>query len=237
MKKTERLFHVIEQLRAARQPITAQTIADELGVSVRTIYRDITLLTAQGLPISGEAGLGYVIASDFNAPALQFSIDELDIIAIGLRMAYRDGDEPMRRAADLALSKIRSGLKRKDQFDTIDLYAPGRNNAPNADFMTRARLAIRNKVAVEMNYISLGNTRTTRRVKPMALLFFKESTLLSGWCETRQDFRNFRLDRITTLRETSESFKAEHYKLRKAYFDMINEESRIYKDNGHTNLH
>ena len=92
MKKTERLFHLVERLRSAQRPMTAETLASELEVSERTIYRDVKLLMLQGLPIEGEAGVGYVISRDFNAPALQFTRDELEILSIGLRMVYRDGD-------------------------------------------------------------------------------------------------------------------------------------------------
>ncbi|MEP3888814.1 MAG: WYL domain-containing protein [Hellea sp.] len=224
MKKTERLFHVIDSLRAARKPITAMQIASDLGVSQRTIYRDVKLLISQGLPIIGEAGMGYVIDADFNAPPLQFSADELDVISIGLRIAYRDGDAAMRRAADAAFAKIRAGLKNTERLDAIDLYAPGINTTPNAKFLSQARHAVRNKTTLEITYLSLANDISTRRVKPMALLFFKEATLLSGYCGLRHDFRHFRIDRIESLIDTGERFSGEHYKLRKAYFDQMKRE-------------
>ena len=224
MKKTERLFHVIDSLRAARKPITAAQIAEDLGVSMRTIYRDVKLLISQGLPITGEAGMGYVIDSDFNAPPLQFNADELDVISIGLRIAYRDGDAAMRSAADAAFAKIRAGLKNSERLDAIDLYAPGINTAHNAEFLSQTRQAVRHKAVLEITYLSLSDTLSTRRVKPMALLFFKDATLLSGYCELRQDFRHFRIDRIESLTDTGERFTAEHYKLRKAYFDQVKRE-------------
>lgn len=230
MKKTERLFNVIERLRAARSPITAAQIAQDMGVTSRTIYRDMKLLTSQGLPIIGEAGMGYVIDSDFNAPALQFNADELDVISIGLRIAYRDGDAAMRNAADTAFAKIRAGLKYSEKLDAIDLYAPGINKTSNAEFLTQARHAVRNKSILEIQYMSLNNTVSKRKVKPLALLFFKEATLLSGYCEMRQDFRNFRIDRIQRLTLTGERFAAQHYKLRKAYFDMIKKDRKASKN-------
>ena len=224
MKKTERLFNIIDLLRAARRPMTAEKIANDLGVTPRTIYRDVKLLMIQGFPIIGEAGIGYVIDSDFNAPALQFSADELDVISIGLRLAYRDGDDAMRGAADLALSKIRAGLKHGAKLDAIDLYAPDISVVPNSPLLTQARHAIRNKQVIEINYQSLKSEVSVRDVKPLALLFFRQATLLSAYCELRQDFRNFRIDRITEMILTGQRFAPEHYKLRKAYFDMVKRE-------------
>lgn len=224
MKKTERLFNLIDVLRAARRPITAKQIADDMGVTPRTIYRDVKLLMSQGLPIQGEAGVGYVIDSDFNAPALQFNADELDVISIGLRMSYRDGDAAMRRAADSAFAKIRAGLKYGEKLDGIDLYAPDLSAAPSTPFLTQARHAVRDKNILDIRYKSIDGVVSSRRIKPLALLFFKEATLLSAYCEMRKDFRNFRIDLIDQMKLTGERFKSEHYKLRKAYFDMIKKE-------------
>lgn len=201
--------------------MTAEKIASDMGVTPRTIYRDVKLLMIQGFPIIGEAGIGYVIDSDFNAPALQFSADELDVISIGLRLAYRDGDEPMRDAANLALSKIRAGLKHGAKLDAIDLYAPDLSSTPNSPLLTQARHAIRNKYVIEIKYLSINDDISFRGVKPLALLFFRQATLLSAYCELRQDFRNFRIDRIMEMNLTGQRFAPEHYKLRKAYFDMV----------------
>ena len=230
MKKTERLFHLIDVLRAARGPITAKQIARDMGVTPRTIYRDVKLLMSQGLPIQGEAGIGYVIDSDFNAPALQFSADELDVISIGLRIAYRDGDSAMQQAADSAFAKIRAGLRHGEKLDAIDLYAPDMSAANNASFLTQARHAVRDKNILEISYKSLDNIVSLRQVKPLALLFFRQATLLSAYCEMRKDFRNFRIDRIDKMALTGERFKADHYKLRKAYFDMIKREREVRGD-------
>ena len=229
MKKTERLFHVIEQLRAARRPITAYRLAGELGVSERTIYRDVKLLIAQGLPIMGEAGVGYVLAPGFNAPPLQFTHDELDVLSIGLRIAFREGDTPMRKAAENAFSKIRAGMKDSIDFDAIDLYAPSGPSAAPSSLLTQARLAIRNKSVITISYLSLSGEATQRALKPIALLFFREATLLSGYCELRQDFRNFRLDRIESFNDTGARFTTEHYRLRRAYFAMIRKEKQAYR--------
>ncbi len=224
MKKTERLFHLVERLRSAQRPMTAEKLAGELEVSERTIYRDVKLLMLQGLPIEGEAGVGYVISSDFNAPALQFTRDELEILSIGLRMVFRDGDGPMQRASETAFSKIRSGLKGIADLDIIDLYAPEGTFPLEQPYLTKTRVAIRNRSIIEVEYLSLEGETTTRRLKPLALLFFPAATLVAGFCELRQDFRNFRVDRFKSLTETPEKFTGEHYRLRRAYFEMVRNE-------------
>lgn len=229
MKKTERLFHVLETMRAARNPITADRLARDLGVSERTIYRDVKLLISQGLPIMGEAGVGYVLAPEFDAPPLQFTHDELDVLSIGLRLAYRDGDEAMRAAAETSLSKIRAGLKNREAFDSISLYAPGAGLSPASPILSNARHAIRNKSVVSFDYISLKDEQSSRRLKPLALLFFKDANLLAGFCEMRRDFRNFRIDRISNFQETLERFTSEHFRLQRDYFNIIRQEERRYK--------
>lgn len=221
MRRTERLFHLVERLRAAKHPTTAQKLAEEFGVTERTVYRDMKLLTLQGLPISGEAGIGYVMGAGYNAPALQFTPDELEILSIGLRLVFRDGDDPMRRAAESTLSKIQTGLKGQTDFDAIDLYATGERTDYPDSILTQSRLAIRNRLIINIDYESIDGTQTTRRIKPLALLFFHNATLLAGYCELRQDFRNFRADLITNFATTADSFQSEHYALRQSYVTMI----------------
>jgi len=233
MKKTERLFHLIEQLRGSPRPATAANLARELGVSERTIYRDTKLLIAQGLPITGEAGVGYVLEPHFDAPPLQFTADELDLLSIGLRIAYREGDQPMRRAAETAFAKIREGLRTKTNLDSIDLYAPSWEPEQTLTLMSEARVAIRNKSVVRFKYESLAGDKTNRELKPLALLFFRDATLLAGYCLLRQDFRNFRLDRITHFEETGTRFTAEHYRLRKAYFEEVKRAKQAQADQNH----
>ena len=235
MKKTERLFNLIEQLRGSSRPATAASLARELGVSERTIYRDTKLLISQGLPITGEAGIGYVLEPHFNAPPIQFTADELDILSIGLRIAFREGDQPMRRAAETAFAKIRTGLKDKAALDSIDIYAPGGQQNAGSKLLSTLRVAIRNKSIIRFDYLSLAEDKTQREIKPLALLFFRDATLLSGYCMLRQDFRNFRIDRISTFVETGKRFTAEHYALRKAYFASIKTE-RSRHPNGQDNL-
>jgi predicted DNA-binding transcriptional regulator YafY len=224
MNKTERLFHVVEALRAARRPITANTIAADFGVSPRTIYRDIKLLITQGLPIMGEAGVGYKLADDFDAPPLGFTQDELEVLSIGLRIAYRDGDAAMRKAADAAFAKIKGGLKDSSTFDSIALFAPSMRTPEGPALLSQVRSAIRNKVGIGFKYTALSGTVTKRQIKPLALLFFKDATLIAGYCDMREDFRNFRIDRIEDYAETGERFKNIHYRLIRDYYASLKKE-------------
>ena len=223
MKRTERLFHLLERLRSASQPITAGQLAVELGTSDRTIYRDIKLLIEQGLPIMGETGIGYVLDKEFNAPALQFSQDELEILSIGLRFVYREGDWQMRRTAELVLSKIQAGLKGRVDFGDIDLFVAGVSNHC-VPFLSAIRKAIRERKIIQIEYRSLEGDPSHRRVKPLALQFFHNATLFAGYCELRKDYRHFRVDRIETFHETDEAFREEHYKLRRAFFEKLKQE-------------
>lgn len=221
MRRTERLLHLAERLTAARKPVTAQNLSDEFGVSERTVYRDIRLLSEQGLPISGEPGIGYVMAAGYNAPALQFTLDELEILSIGLRLVFRDGDAPMQRASESILSKIQTGLKGATDFDAIGLYATGERSSYTDPVLTWARLAIRKRAIVEIDYESIGGEHTKRTIKPLALLFFHNATLLAAFCELRQDFRNFRVDLIQSFQTTPKSFQSDHYRLRRTYLESI----------------
>lgn len=227
MRKTERLFHLVERLRSAKQPITAMTLAEEFEISDRTVYRDIKLLASQGLPISGEAGIGYVMAPEFNAPPLQFTHDELELLSIGLRLAFREGDSPMRAAVETAFSKIRSGLKGHIDLDAIDLYAPGAEFYQKGPFLSDARRAIRKHAILDIEYESLAGEVTNRQIKPLALLFFSEATLIAAYCQLRESFRNFRIDRIGKMQETGDNFNTEHFSLRRELFKEIRKSRNI----------
>ena len=130
----------------------------------------------------------------------------------------------MRRTAETILSKIKTGLKGLADFDAIDLYAVGEEIEYTEPHLTNARLAIRNRAVIEIDYQRIDGHMTNRRVKPIALLFFHNATLLAGFCELRQDFRNFRVDLIREMRETRDSFQAEHFRLRRAYFESVRRE-------------
>lgn len=224
MKKTERLFRIIDRVRGHQRAVTAEQLAREMNVTVRTIYRDIKTLQYQSIPIEGEAGVGYMLSSDFDAPPLSFDRDELDALTIGLRLIGREGDPALKGAALSALEKIRTVAKvSKDGTDT-PLYAPDFGRHEHLHMMSIMRLAIREATVLDVEYEALSGARTLRTLKPLALVFFPNAHLLAAYCELRSDFRNFRMDRIHTARDTGQSFKPEKNKLLRQYQQKVRAE-------------
>lgn len=179
-------------------------LADELGVTPRTIYRDVATLVAQGAPIAGEAGLGYVLRPGFFLPPLMFDEDELDAIVLGLGLVGRRGDEELARAARHALAKIEVMLPpAKAEASRASPLLAGRLGRQEAPWLPVLRRAIRGERRLELRYVDAKGAASERVVWPFAIGFFQAADVLAAWCETRADFRHFRLDRIAaaTLRD------------------------------------
>lgn len=196
MSRSARLLDLIQVLRRHRRPVTAARLSDELGVSLRTVYRDIGTLTAEGAPIEGEAGLGYVLKRGFMLPPLMFGEDEVDALILGLRLVAERGDPGLERAAADALAKIVAVLpdEMEDAAATSGLLAgPGGSGAPT---LAGIRQAIRAEHKMRLRYTDKKGAATDRVVWPVALGFFEAVEVLAAWCEMRRDFRHFRLDRI-----------------------------------------
>ncbi len=170
-------------------------------MSLRTLYRDIATLAAQGAPIEGEAGLGYVLKPGFFLPPLMFTMDEVDTLILGLRLVAQRGDEDLDRAADNALAKIVAVLpeEMEDVAATSGLLAaPGASAA--TPHLALIRRAIRAEEKLWLRYTDKKSATTERTVWPVAIGFFEAAEVLAAWCETRRDFRHFRLDRIADAR-------------------------------------
>lgn len=196
LSRSARLLDLIQALRRRRRPVPAAQLADELGVSLRTIYRDVDTLVAQGAPIQGEAGLGYVLKPGFFLPPLTFNADEVDALILGLRLAAQRGDPSLERAASDALAKIAAVLRPEleDAAAWSGLLAgPGPAPAPH---LAAIRRAIQAEEKLRLRYADKKGAETERTVWPVALGFFEAAEVLAAWCETRQGFRHFRLDRI-----------------------------------------
>lgn len=236
MKKTERLFRIIDRLRARKTAMTADQLALEMGVSVRTIYRDMKSLAGQAIPVEGEAGVGYLLGSGFDAPPLAFDNDELEALAIGLRLIQREGDTILRGAAMSALEKIRVTAKSPKFLEDMPIYAPGMGRHEHLHILSVLRLAIRNASVMTLDYEALSNERTLRKVKPVALIFFPNAILLAAWCFLRQDYRNFRIDRVVSCIDSGESFKKEKPKLLRGYHAHVKADMACRKNqaNGST---
>lgn len=205
MSRSARLLDLIQALRRHRRPVTAAQLAAELGVALRTIYRDVDTLVAQGAPIKGEAGVGYVLQPGYFLPPLVFTTGEVDALVLGLRFAAQRGDPDLQRAADDALAKIVAVLPEgaEDAASASGLLAaPGA--APATPHVPVLRRAMDAEEKLWLRYTDKKGAATERTVWPVALGFFEAAEVLAAWCETRRDFRHFRLDRIASAEPTGQ---------------------------------
>ena len=228
MRRADRLFDIIEFLRRAKRVVTAQQLAEELEVSVRTIYRDIADLQASRVPIEGEAGLGYMLRSGYELPPLMFTEDEIEALVFGARMVRAWGDATFTQAADAAVAKITAVLpERLSRIaeTTPVTVAPGRaRDRDNFNrHLTPIRRAIRERRKLALEYSALSEERTARVVRPLGLAFFGPFWMLAGWCEMRRDFRTFRIERIVVLKVTDDVFRDEEGKTIEDFYARPNE--------------
>lgn len=204
MSRTERLLDLLQLLRQRRTPVTGPDLARDLGISIRTLYRDIATLQAQGADIEGEPGLGYVLRPGFMLPPLMFSPDEIEALVLGSRwVAARAADERLGKAASNALVKITAVLPpdlRESAEGSTLLVAPGDVARPSVD-PALIRLAIRKEHKLSITYRKEDGSESSRIIWPILIGFFDNARILAGWCEMRSDYRNFRIDRIVKLEE------------------------------------
>lgn len=202
MRRADRLFDIIQALRTAAKPVTARALAARLEVTERTVYRDIATLQARRLPIEGAVGVGYVLRPGFDLPPLMFDLDEVEAIAVGIRMLSRTGDKGLQGAAERVASKLTVLLPSylRDQLDMPSVFVSdyGAPAPPVAD-LSRIRAAIRDECKLRITYTDSQEAATERTVWPFAIAYYVQATLMSAWCELRRDFRHFRVDRICAL--------------------------------------
>ncbi len=223
MRRSDRLFDLIQTLRVATQPMTAATIADRLEVTVRTVYRDVATLQARRVPIEGAPGIGYVLRRGFDLPPLMFTADEIDAIAVGARLVRRLRDPGLQDAADSVLAKVttvlpealRSGVTAAPFF-----VSDGSAQIPEGIALSEVRLAIRETRKVRITYNDAQGRRTNRTVWPIAMAYYVDVTLLGAWCELRTDFRHFRVERILTSSILDDRFSTEGGKLMERWFAL-----------------
>jgi predicted DNA-binding transcriptional regulator YafY len=207
--RTERLFTLMDALRRHRRPVTAADLGAELGVSVRTIYRDIQVLSGLGAPIDGEAGLGYLLRPGFFLPPLMFDEAELEALVLGVRVVGRQGDEALAAAARNALAKIAAAAPAdlRDAIAATGLWAPPRwTPEPDRHLLAPLREAIRRECKVRIGYTDEKGATTARLVWPIALAFYEDRRTVAAWCELRSGFRHFRTDRIGELHATGDRY-------------------------------
>ncbi|KTD41332.1 helix-turn-helix transcriptional regulator [Legionella parisiensis] len=209
MSRTERLLDLIQLLRRHRFPVSGVSLAQELGISLRTLYRDISMLKGQGAPIEGEAGMGYVLRPGFTLPPLMFTADEIEAIVLGSRWVVDRTDSKLKVAAQNALAKIAAVLPNelREQLDISGLLiAPGNITESRDADLILIRKAIRLEKKLQLTYQDANENSSQRIVWPLALGFFDQVRILIAWCELRQDFRHFRTDRLIELNLTETNY-------------------------------
>jgi predicted DNA-binding transcriptional regulator YafY len=229
MDKTERLFSLLDALRRRRSPVTAETLAEEQDVSVRTIYRDVQTLIGLGAPIEGEAGLGYVLRSGFFMPPLMFSPVELEALVLGARWVQTLPDGELGEAAKNALAKIAfaSSDDLRGRIADPGLWPVNLGNArPGAPVLERARQAMREEHAVRIAYEDESGQATERTIWPIQLAYYEHKEIVAAWCCLRQDYRLFRTDRIASFELTNEPYGRPRRELSKEWMSRWEEARR-----------
>ena len=226
MRRADRLFDIIQRLRAAPRPLTAAALADQLEVTVRTIYRDIAALQASRVPIEGAPGIGYVLRRGFDLPPLMFNSDEIDAIAVGARHVRRLRDPKLQQAADSVLAKVTAVLPemlRGHLAEPPFYVSEGSARPPTGVDLAEVRGAIHQARKMSIDYCDDKGRRTQRTIWPIAMAYYVDVSLIGAWCELRNDFRSFRVDRIQSSRLLDEHFSPEHGRLAAAWLALSKE--------------
>jgi predicted DNA-binding transcriptional regulator YafY len=199
MRKADRLFQIIQILRRARGPITAEVIAQELETSKRSVYRDIAALMGQRVPIRGEAGIGYVLDRDFDLPPLMLTVEEIEAAVLGAQWVIGRGDPALAKAAQDLIAKIGAAVPERLRpfvLEPATATPPGHGVVPDSLNMLEIRAQIHAGRKIRIAYRDEQDRVSDRTIWPIAVAYFQTVRLLVAWCETRQDFRHFRTDRI-----------------------------------------
>jgi predicted DNA-binding transcriptional regulator YafY len=228
MARTTRLLALLQSLRGKSRPVTAASLAEELAVSERTLYRDIAELTAQGAPIYGEAGIGYVLRPGLFLPPLMLSEDETEAVVLGLRYVDQRGDAVLAKAASDALAKIAAVLSpasKEAMQNPTALPGPAGWGFPDNEIdLGSLRRAIRSQAKLRIDYADASGAKSNRVIWPIALGFMNAARVVVGWCERRQAYRTFRTDRIMSAQETGEHYKGRRNVLLQGWRAQTNDE-------------
>jgi predicted DNA-binding transcriptional regulator YafY len=210
MRRADRLFQIVQLLRG-RRVVTAAELAGELEVSLRTVYRDVRDLVASGVPIEGEAGVGYCLPRGFDLPPLMFDEDELGALVLGARMVQAWGDETLARRARSVLSKVETVLpeRLRPRLEEVELFVPLSLRAEIRANLESFRAGIDGRHKVRFRYTADSGGETQRTVRPLCLTFWGTVWTATAWCELREDFRTFRPDRMHDVERLDEPFADE----------------------------
>lgn len=224
MAKSDRLLQLMQCLRTFPAPVKAHALSRELGVSLRTIYRDVESLRKSGALIDGEAGYGYTLQEDPALPPMMFSRDEMEALVLGLREVVQVADPILAKAAENALSKLKASLpeRMRAEFEHAVLYAKRFYCRPEISIDIEAlRQATRNEQVISIDYADAEDNRTLRQIQPLAIVFFDRSLVVMAWCELRADYRSFRIDRIIEMTVTDRSFRPRRVAMLREYLDRV----------------
>ena len=236
MDKTERLFAIMDALRRHRRPVTAAALAEEQGVSVRTLYRDVQTLIGLGAPINGEAGVGYMLRPGFFLPPLMFTPEELEALVLGARWVGARPDTTLAGAARNALAKIATASPDdlRDRISNTGLW-PVRAywEGGEVPLLGVVREAIRDERVLAISYADENGRTTERQVWPVTLAYYEEKQILAAWCTMREDFRHFRIDRIVSAAPAEGRFGKRRAVLAREWEDVWRAEQKArYPDEG-----
>jgi predicted DNA-binding transcriptional regulator YafY len=210
MRRADRLLRIIQILRRHRRPVKGQMMSEELEVSLRTLYRDIADLITDGVPIRGEAGVGYVLGQGYDLPPLMFNADELEAVMLGLRWVTRRGDKELARAANDTIAKIGTVLPEQLKpmlFDASLMAPPSWALVEDAVDVSLIRHAMREQRKLELVYRDENHNETTRTIWPIGISYFDAQRLVIAWCELRVGFRTFRTDRMIMCAASNEKYR------------------------------
>ncbi len=217
MPRSDRMFEIIQILRRANGPVRAGDIARELEVSKRTICRDIATLQAMRTPIWGEAGIGYEMRRGYDLPPVNFDVEEAEAVAVGLSMIARTGDHALTRAAQRAARKLAEAAPPTDGLIASSWGAM----APSHVDPSVIRGAIRDEQVLQLSYLDAEGRATERDVWPLALIYYSDALMAVCWCTLRDDFRHFRLDRMSECAPIEASFTGRGAGLRARWEDTL----------------
>lgn len=209
MRRADRLFQIVQYLRN-RKLTTARWLAEKLGVSERTVYRDIQDLVLSGVPLEGEAGVGYMLRQGLEIPPLMFTPEEIEALVVGARMVRSWTGDKLSRAAEQALSKIQGALPKglKSEIERSRLFAPEFPfNERHRELMDLIRLSIHDRRILRFDYEKEDGRKSKRSVRPLGLYFWGRVWTLVAWCELRKDFRQFRVDRVKAAKPLGRQFQ------------------------------
>jgi predicted DNA-binding transcriptional regulator YafY len=218
MAKTERLFALLDALRRRRAPVSAETLSREMGVSTRTIYRDMASLMSLGVPVEGESGMGYVLRPGYFLPPLMFDPTELEALVAGVRWVQQLPDKPLALAAANALAKIAAanpdGIGSRD--DDVAIYVSPNEPLPDElPALPLVRAAMRDRRKLAITYVK-DDVLSQRTIWPLATAFY-DRPMLAAWCELRCDYRTFAIDRIKAVTPLDECIPDHRIKLFRQY--------------------